>query len=219
MKILFKYPTFRRPEWFKETLQKYYSMLSGKFDYEFLITLNKDDETMNNNPMKKFMCNYQHLSYLYGDHKNKIAAINADMDGLDFDILFLISDDMIPLVPNFDAVIVERMLEHFPNMDGALHFNDNCCGQDRTITLSIMGKSLYDHFGYIYHPDYMSFYCDNEFTDEVRKLDKVVYFKELIVSHNWKGGGGGDTVYKRNTKLGKGDANTYNRRKKMGFPK
>ncbi len=191
MRFLFKYPTFRRPEWFQQTLNTYYFMLSNKHNYEFLITLNEDDETMNNKEMREFMDSYTHLKYKFGNHKTKIDACNADMEGEnDFDILFLISDDMIPIVPGFDDVIVNMMKEHFPNLDGALHFDDNCCGRDRTITLSIMGKKLYDRFGYIYHPDYKSFFCDNEFTDEVRRMKKVFYSSLVIVKHDWKGGSG-----------------------------
>ena len=219
MNFLFKYPTYRRPEWFKDTLQKYYNMLSGKNNARFLITLNEDDETMNNPAIGSFMQGFTNLQYKYGTHDSKIDAINADMEGMDFDVLFLISDDMIPIVPGFDLVISELMQNHFPDMDGALHFNDDCCGKDRTITLSIMGKRLYDHFGYIYHPDYKSFYCDNEFTDEVRRLQKVFYVPEVIVKHDWRGWENADQTYKLNTRKGRGDEQTYNRRKAAGFPK
>ncbi len=217
MKFLFKYPTFRRPQWFKKTLQTYYSMLSGRHEYKFLITLNEDDETMINDAMKTFMESFSHLEYRLGNHQNKIAAINADMKDEDFDILFLVSDDMVPIVPGFDDVIAQAMEEYFPNLDGALHYNDDCCGKDRTITLSIMGKKLYDRFGYIYHPDYYSFFCDNEFTDEVRRMKKVQYFPEVIVKHDYKGWGGADETYKRNSKLGRPDEATYVRRKAAGF--
>jgi len=220
MKFLFKYPSIGRPKWFQQTLNLYYSMLNNKHKYEFLITLNEDDKTMNNKEMREFMDSYTHLRYKYGKHKAKIAAVNADMKGEDFDILFLISDDMLPIVPGFDNVIVDLMLKHFPNLDGALHFDDDCCGGDRTITLSIMGKKLYDYFGYIYHPDYKSFYCDLEFTDEVRRMKKVFYSPLVIVKHDWKGGSkGGDAVYRRNTKLGRGDEKIFNKRKAMGFPR
>ena len=219
MQFLFKYPTFRRSQWFKETLQKYYSMLSDKHEYRFLITINEDDETMNNNKMKSFMQSFSHIRYKFGKHQNKIAAINADMKNEDFDILFLVSDDMIPIVPGFDDVIAQAMKENFSDLDGALHYNDDCCGKDRTITLSIMGKKLYDRFGYIYHPDYISFFCDNEFTDEVRRMGKVKYFPEVIVKHDYKGWGGADETYKRNSKLGRPDEATYVRRKAAGFPK
>ena len=220
MKFLFKYPSFGRPEWFKQTLEKYYSMLSGKNEYQFVISLNTDDNTMNNKEMREFMDSKSNLKYYYDNHKSKIEAINADMDGLDFDLLFLISDDMIPVVPGFDVIISKKMIEHFPNIDGALHFNDDCCGKNECITLTIMGKKLYDRFGYIYHPDYKSFFCDNEFTDEVYRMKKAVYIPKVIVKHDWKGWGKDrDNTYKRNTQLGKDDEAVYSRRKKLGFPR
>jgi len=219
MKFLFKYASLGRPEWFKQTLDKYFFMLSGRHEYRFLITLNKNDITMNNKDIRIFMDGYAHLKYKYGNHQTKIEAINADMEDEDFDILFVVSDDMIPIVPSFDDVIVKLMEEHFPNMDGALHFHDGCCGKDVTITLSIMGKKMYNYFGYIYHPEYRSFYCDLEFTDEVRRLEKVVYSPEIIVKHEYKGWGGADATYNRNSKLGRPDEVTYNRRKKLGFPR
>ena len=116
MKILFKYPTFRRPKWFIQTLQKYYDMLSGENECSFLITLNEDDETMNNDDMKSFMDQFPYLTYIYGNHKNKIAAVNADMDRLEFDILYLISDDMIPVISGFDKIIVKGMETNFKDI-------------------------------------------------------------------------------------------------------
>ena len=223
MRFLFKYPTMGRPEWFKDTLQTYIRMLSGQHEYTFLISMNEDDETMNNEEMRKFLQSAPNdcsLRFYFANHENKIEAINADMEYFDFDILFLISDDMIPQIQDFDIIIAEKMKEYFPDLDGALHFNDDCCGKDKCITLSIMGKKLYDYFGYIYHPDYKSFFCDNEFTDEVRRLEKVHYDPMIIVKHDWKGWGiDRDKTYKRNTFLGKGDEKTYEKRKLAGFPK
>ena len=219
MKFLFNYASFGRPGWFKQTLDKYYSMLSGQHEYEFRVTLNQNDVSMNNKEMRTFMDGHSHLKYNYGNHQNKIEAINADMEDADFDVLFVVSDDMTPIVPSFDNVIAALMEEKFPDMDGALHFHDGCCGKDVTITLSIMGKKMYDYFGYVYHPDYKSFYCDLEFTDEVRRLGKVHYSSEIIVKHDYKGWGRADDTYRRNSKLGIPDAATYERRKKAGFPK
>lgn len=215
MNFLFKYPTCKRPDWFLQTLRKYYSMLSGKNQYRFLITLNEDDKTMNNNEMKNIMNGFSNLIFKYGKHKSKIDAINADMEGEDFDILFLVSDDMIPVIRNFDIIIVEKMEKYFPDLDGALHFNDGFIGGDKCITLSIMGRKLYDYFGYIYHPDYRSFYCDQEFTEVVRQLGKVKYFSQVIVKHKWTGGSKSlDSLYIYNSKLNGADRITYHRRKK-----
>lgn len=220
MRILFKYPTLRRPSWFKSTLDIYYDMVSRRFPFRFLVTLNSDDPTMNNPDMIRWMDHKPFLKYHFGTFSNKVAAINAGMEGQDFDILFLISDDMIPVVKGFDAEIVRDMQRYFPNLDGALHYNDACCGKDRTITLSIMGRNLYDALGYVYHPDYRSFYCDNEFTDVVRGMGKVVYIDRVLVKHDWRGWGKDrDFTYQRNSRLGKGDEDTYRRRKSAGFPR
>lgn len=222
MKFLFKYPTMGRPEWFKETIQKYISMLSGEHEYLFVITLNYDDETMNNKEIWDFIdCLQTPIEVCYGYYSDKISAINDDVKGRNFDILFLISDDMIPQIPGFDLIIAEDMETNFKGRPGALHYPDGCCNnsQDGAITLTIMNKKLYDYFGYIYHPDYKSFYCDNEFADVARRLNACVFIDKVIVKHEWSGGKNGDEVYKRNTKLGKGDQATYERRKAAGFPR
>lgn len=213
-KILFKYPTRGRPEWFKRTLEKYYSLLSGKYPFQFIVTLDKDDKTMNNQEMKKYLDSQLSLMYFYGNNRTKIEAINADMKYNDWTILFLVSDDMEPVIRNFDVIIVETMNKHFPDLDGALHFNDGCCGKDKLITLSILGKKLYENFGYIYHPSYRSEWCDTEFTDVVYALKKVVYCPITIVKHTWTGGKNTtDSTYKKNNLLVPQDRENYRKRK------
>ena len=219
MKLLLKYPTRQRPLWFKKTLETYYSMISGKHPYEFFITLDEDDGTMNNREMRAYLDKLVNLKYRFGRHKGKIDAINADMEGLEWDVLLLVSDDMIPVMKGYDDIIIQMFEQFFPTTDGALHFNDGLFGKNRTITLSIMGRKLYQRFGYIYHPSYKSFFCDDEFTDEVYKLGKVKYFPQVIIKHDWKGGPLQEVLYKRNNALGAEDKATYKRRKSMGFPK
>jgi len=221
MKILFKYPTRNRWEWFQKTLGAYYDMMSNECDFEFLIILDKDDMSMNNPKVKKFLDDLPNLTYKYGVHKSKIEACNADMYFIhSWDILVLVSDDMVPIVKDFDKIIVGAMKKHFPDTDGALHFNDGLFGKDRTITLSIIGKKLYDRFGYVYHPAYKSFFCDNEFTDEVRNMKKAIYIPQVIIKHQWCGGPNSkDALYRRNSKMGGGDERVYNKRKLLGFPR
>lgn len=220
MKILFKYPTRARWSWFQKTLSIYYDMISDECDFQFFITLDKDDKRMNNEKVKAFLSSQPNLTYNYGESKTKIEACNADV-GLvrEWDILVLVSDDMIPIIRDFDKIIVELMTKHFPDTDGALHFNDGCYGKDKTITFSIIGRKMYERFGYVYHPAYRSFYCDNEFTDEVYALNRCHYDPRIIVKHRWSGGPKSkDALYRRNSRM-KGDEVVYNRRKLIGFPK
>ena len=220
MKILFKYPTRSRSGWFKKTLSIYYEMMSDDCDFEFMITLDQDDVTMNNDGMREYLFSMKNLSYLYGKSKTKIEACNANISHVhEWDILVLVSDDMIPVVKDFDKIIVESMTKYFPDTDGALHFNDGAFGKDRTITLSIMGRKMYERFGYVYHPAYRSFYCDNEFTNEVYALDRCHYDPHVIIKHRWHGGPKSkDALYRRNSGM-KGDEVVYDRRKLLDFPK
>ncbi len=218
MKILFKYPTFGRKDWFFDTLDKYYSMISNKTDFKFVITMNTNDGSMNNDEVKARLDKYPNLEYFYGNHDGKIAAVNADMQGQEFDILFLVSDDMIPQVKGFDDRIRKDMSDNFPNLDGALHYKDGFqSGVDKYISLSIMGKKMYDTFGYIYHPAYKSIWCDIEFTDVVKQQGKYKYFPDVIVRHDWCGKGQGDATHIMNSMQQGNDAAVYRERKHKGF--
>ena len=189
MKLLLKFPTRNRWGWFRKTLETYYTMMSENCNFQFLITLDEDDSSMLVPEVREFLDYQPNLIYHYGKSKTKIEACNADMDLVDdWDILVLVSDDMIPIVQDFDRIIVDNMQEHFPDTDGALHFNDGLFGKDKTITLSIMGRKLYERFGYVYHPAYRSFFCDNEFTDEVYGMKKAIYIPQIIIKHEWSGG-------------------------------
>jgi hypothetical protein len=181
MKILFKYPSRERPLKFFRALEKYYELLENHNDFQFIVTLDEDDHSMNNDFVKSNLDQFKNLKYFFGNSKNKIEAINADLKNQDFDILVLVSDDMIPEIKGFDNVIRDKMKLHYPNLDGVLWFFD---GWRKDInTLCILGKSYYDRFGYIYHPSYKSFWCDNEFTDVANILKKQTFFDETIIRH------------------------------------
>jgi len=220
MKILFKYPTRSRPEWFIKTLGLYYARVSDKCNFEFVVTLNDDDESMKQMRVVSLMKSITNLNFYYGDHQDKIDACNADVDKCkDWDILILVSDDMIPNKQDFDLDIVKLMQDHFPDTDGAIHLNDGKFGKNRTITLSIIGRKLYERFNYVYHPSYRSFYCDNEFTDVVKALGKCYYDNRVLIHHDWCGGPNSkDALYRRNSAMGDPDKQTYLTRKAAGFP-
>lgn len=215
MNILFKYATRSRPDLFKETLNKWYSMLSGKHEYQFIVSVDEDDLSMNNDQMKEFMQSKPGLTFHAGQSKSKIEAINADMEGVDFDILVVVSDDMIPQKMGFDDIIVGDMMQNYPELDGALSYWDGV-RSDNLITITIMGKKLYDKFGYIYNPEYKSLWCDNEFTDVVNEMGKVTYIRRLLIKHEWVKYNN-DELGRRNNVFLSLDKQVYNYRKMRGF--
>lgn len=189
LRFCFKYPSRSRPEQFKQTFDRYVEYLSGKHDYHFVVSMDQDDQSMNNPEIIEYLTNmrrrYQ-LEYYYGEPKTKVDAINRDMIAPAFDILVLISDDMIPQVKGFDEIIADTFAEKFPDFDGMLNFNDGLRNDwPKLCTLTIYGYKYYQRFGYIYHPDYQSLYCDDEQTQVGRLLNKIADIDRVIIRHEW----------------------------------
>jgi hypothetical protein len=164
------------------------------------------------------------FSIFYDKNTNKISAINDHIDGNDFDIVICISDDMVPVVESWDKIISNYMNTFFPDTYGCLHFNDGYT-QNKLITLSILGRKLYEYFGYIYHPDYKSLYCDDEFTQEVYKMNKVKYIGDVIISHEHYSREGNinsgdyDFAAQKTIYYSGRDGFVFKNRKELGFPK
>jgi hypothetical protein len=218
MKILIKFPTRNRREKFFEVLQKYYDFALDKKNIEFLITLDEDDESMNNEDVREKLQTFKNLKFVYGNSLNKISAVNRDITEGNWDIILLASDDMIPNQLGYDDVIRNKMKQYFPNTDGVLWFNDGYQG-NKLNTLCILGKKYYQRFDYIYHPEYKSTWCDNEFMDVANILNKQKYFDFIIIKHEHPDWGFGytDEIHKKNLENLNHDMNLYKQRKKNNF--
>lgn len=217
--LLIKMPTRGRFDRFFETLDLYYQKLSNKVSYHFVISCDIDDPVMNSEETINKLKTYPNLSFYFEDNKSKIEACNRNIDShLDFDVLLLASDDMIPVQDGYDEIIVSNMKHYFPDTDGVLHFNDGVRGEGLN-TLSILGKNYYSRFGYIYYPEYRSFYCDDEFMQVSRLLNKVVYIDSVIIQHKHFSFGDApiDDLYIRNDQYWGHDGNLYRQRQAINF--
>jgi len=229
MKILIQFPTYNRPNKFLSVLEKYVDTCSDKHEIFFNINCDSADITMTNPYIKK------QIDAILGKRTNvdgvvnfdanttKISAINDHINGRDFDIVVCASDDMVPKAHNWDNEIAIAMKQHFPDLNGCVHFNDgNTDGE--LITFSILGRALYNSFGYIYHPDYKSLYCDNEFTEVVRDSDREKYIDKIIISHeHWSIEGSEnhnqtDMAVAKTLRYSGRDQQVYEKRKQLGFP-
>lgn len=185
MKFLFKMPSKGRPEIFKKNISRWISYLSGEHEYLFVFTFNEDDDTMNNDEIKKFVDELPvNKEYYYGDVKNKIEAVNANIDDKDFDILFLLIDDLEPTFPKFDKITAE-IFENNPNkLDSVINFR--CTRWHFSLLcFPVMGKTYYDRFGYINHPGYKSLGADNDFTYVAKLLGKEICEDRSVFFHNY----------------------------------
>lgn len=181
-KLLIKFPTRGREEIFFQVLDKYYSLLDDLENTKFIISCDDNDTSMNNPTIIKKLKSYKNLNFYFGNSKTKIQAINSDLDKeSDYDIILLASDDMIPQIKGYDSIIKSDMANYYPDTDGILWYFD---GYRKDLnTLCILGKKYYDRFNYIYHPEYKSFYADNEFMLVGKMLNKQTYFDNCIIKH------------------------------------
>ena len=223
MRMLIKWPTRERPRMFLENLRRWQAMLSGDNQVRFLISVDADDPAMTQPAMRRSLAAMPNVTVRVGPAgRSKIAACNADIQAwvretaFTPQVLVLAGDDMIPQVSGYDAVIAASMAGTFPNLDGALHFDDGYHGGNRVITFSVLGWNLYAKFGCLYQPDYQSFFCDNEFTDVTRAIGAYHYDPRVIVRHCHIGRTP-DALYRRNQACWLHDRDTYQRRKDAGF--
>ena len=217
MKLVIKFPTRGRHHKFLRVLNKYIKFLDDK-STKIIVSCDNDDSEMNQDHVKELIGRYDNVKLCFGDNKTKIEAINADLEGEDFDIVLLASDDMIPVVNGFDTIIKNKMKEHYPDTDGVLWFNDGYQG-NKLNTLSIMGKKYYDRFNYIYHPKYISVWCDNEFMSVGSLLGKQTYFNDVIIQHqhpDW-GFGNRDGIHSLNARNERHDRELFHSRKRNNF--
>lgn len=185
--ILYKLATRGRPERFAETLDSIISN-SSNANYLVLVSIDEDDESMQKYiDDKELGLGYPHLNVVVvnGISKNKIDAINRDIErvtekwNIKWDILVNISDDMLITSNQFDSVVRSAFTE---TTDLFLHLPDGYRNESIP-TMSIMGVNYYNRFGYVYHHDYESVYCDNEAMDVAKKLNRYIYINQKLFTH------------------------------------
>lgn len=219
-KILFKFPSRERPDKFFAALDNIHDLI-GYDNFSILCSLDFDDKKMNTDYVRNRIMMYPKCIAAYWKSSCKVEAINRDMElSNEWDIGVLMSDDMKFLVDGFGKIIVEDMEEHFPDLDGVLHYPDGHANE-KLITLSIMGKRYYERDNYWYNPIYKSVACDNEFTSVAYVRGKCAYLDKRLFYHEhpiW-GYGESDNLLLRNEEpiQYQLDLNTLEQRKAINF--
>jgi hypothetical protein len=204
MRLLIKLPSRSRPAKLLAIASKYVEYAEDMRNVLFLISLDSDDPTVTDELKSSLLALHPNIHIAVGLSTGKIGAINRDMPHPSlFDIVLLASDDMIPLVKGFDNIIRNKMKKHYPDTDGVLFFNDGY-NLSHLNTLLICGSKYYSRFGYLYYPEYKSFFCDNEFMDVAARLRRQTYFSQVIIKHdnfNTNPAVVYDELYQRNQKF------------------
>jgi len=224
--LLIKLPSRSRNKLFKEKFDSCRRCLSGVINTKFIFSFDENDPTMNNDDIRSYLKDARKtiipfmskIEYYYDSSKNKIDACNRDIPSDDWKVLLLMSDDMLVLKKNFDKIIYDDMMKHFPDTDGCLNYNaHDSAFKNGTMVLTVMGRKYYDRFNYLYYPGYESVYCDNEQTDVAIKLNKLVNINNRIISHEWHAVNDTLRIQTENKEVRAKDKLLYDTRKAQGF--
>ncbi len=221
MRILYKFPSRSRPDKMFVCLDNIISLARHE-DYIILLTLDLNDASVFNNEVINRLEGYgKKVVTIFGLSDNKVNAINKGMEYVnDWDICIVMADDMEFKVEGFDLKIIELFNKYFPDTDGFLHLPDGKVNE-RLPTMCIIGRKLYDYFGYLYNPIYHSVYCDNEQFDVVKILKKYIYVPVYLFTHNhyrWKLREMDDLdKINDNTEMYRIDGEIYRKRKAINF--
>lgn len=217
MKILVKYPSRERAVLFESTLNKCIDNQTTSVLY--LISLDITDPQLYK--YEEICDKYENLLYTTNYSASKIEAVNRDVNQfmhVKWDILVLLSDDMICQKGGWDQIIIDKMTELYPDTDGVLWFSD---GHTKLNTMCIIGRKYYERFRYIYNPEYTSLWSDNEFQEVAQMLGKtniepfecIFEHQHFSTSPNIKA----DTLMKKNEKFYNIDQKVYKNRRLNNF--
>lgn len=179
MRVLVKIASRARPDRIRSVVHAFMVRRSKRHDVAVLVSIDDDDHAMT--PAAVEQLRDLGAEVVRGPSRNKVDAINRDLEGRQFDVLVAAADDMMPS-SRWDATIAADMERFWPNLDGALHYDDGHVG-DRLCTIPVLGYNLWRKLGYIYSPAYSSLWCDNEQTDVLRALRRLHYLKRTPIEH------------------------------------
>jgi hypothetical protein len=210
-----------------QTLASYVKLANHPEQLGVAISCDEDDVSMGRNLVQEQLLRTLNpvawKRIFFSPNKTKIEACNANMNDIEWewDIVVLVSDDMIPQLQGYDDVIRNHMMSKFPDTNGILWFNDGAQG-DKLNTLCVYGRTMYQTFGHIYHPEYKSLFCDTELTDLCKGdlASKCLYVPYCIIRHEHPGTGFSqnmDALYERNQRYWNEDMYTYIRRKTYAY--
>lgn len=215
-----KFTSRERYDILKKCVQAYFDKANNTKDMLWVFSVDTDDNTFKNEDFIVFLHDLKLNYRVYtGNSLGKIDAINRDINDLNetWDILLNISDDQFPIKQGYDDVIRDNTPD---DLDCSLWFMDG--HQNRINTQEILGRKYYERFGYIYFPEYKSFFCDDEATAVAIQLHKIVKIDECLITHLHPDCADTlhpeyDDLYKKNEKYWKQDSDLFNKRKTENY--
>jgi glycosyltransferase involved in cell wall biosynthesis len=171
MRISIIHPSRQRPELSLKTIYKWISWaITGP---EVIISIDEDD------PFKMAYIEYAgklDVKIIANKNRSAIDAINRGAEAATGDIFIVVSDDT-DCFERWDEAILKEVGDR---TDWIMKTQDGI--QSWLITMTLMDRTYYNRFGYIYQPDYKHLWADTELT-AVADLTGRLIKSDLLFRH------------------------------------
>lgn len=213
MRIKIIHPTRNREDESFSTYVKWLSKAENTDTIDYILSVDIDDPI-------NYESFFGQADIFRNNNKTAIQAINVAASYVylksDEDYILVIVSDDTDCPEHWDTILRTYLFSYCVNYDFVAKVDDGL--QATLITMPIMGKTYYERYGYVYHPDYKHMFCDQELTAVAIMTDKYIKlpltFNHL---HYTTGKSAYDEVNRRNDATwGQGEA-LFNERLKTNF--
>lgn len=186
MSISIIHPSRNRPEMAYRVAQKWINSMSGKYDMEYIMSIDDNDSQKNEYEKNAALYFFEHkgknkltFKLLEFPNNSAIDAINNAAKLSRYNLIVVVSDDF-DCFEGWDTWLMEKLKGQ---EDFLVKTSDGL--QERLITLPIMDRKYYERFGYVYYPEYKHMFCDTEMTEVGHILGRVIDLRDdkYVFSH------------------------------------
>ena len=146
---------------------------SGAHAVEYILSVDTDDDVAG----YRGVAEATRVRLVVNANRSIVDAVNAAARASTGDVLIVVSDDF-GCPDAWDRAVAEVVGER---RDVAVLVHDGIEG--RIMTLPIVGRALYETLGYVYHPAYISMFCDDDLTHTAAAMGRLVDARYLMFPH------------------------------------
>ena len=172
------------------TIDEWRAAASGRHECEYLLSVDADDPDVGRYVS---LARDRGVTLLTHENRSIVDAVNRAASRAAGDVLVVVSDDF-GCPSRWDEAVAAAIGDR---RNVAVIVHDDIDG--RIMTLPIVDRAFYDSCGYLYFPEYISMYCDDDLTEHAARTGRLVDARHLRFPHRHPSLNGGvfDRTYQR----------------------
>jgi hypothetical protein len=175
------HPSRGRPGQALDYMSRWVTRCSDHNDIEYILSLDTDDCEAYR-PILLGLAGKLNLRAVIAPNKSLVEALNRAAPLARGNVYIFVSDDFEP-PEAWDVKIQEAVL--YSKKPWALFVDDGLQEKPiKTQTMTIISEAFYRNTGYMYYPEYISMFADNDYTMTAKQTGCVVYAYHLVFRHN-----------------------------------